>query len=326
MRWNGSGLALSSIAVLVIAGVAISIYSSENTGKETFTVSFRDDFGGKAFRGNTVCPINYTITGGTPNYTVELFYRFGGAGWVAIGYDNRTESGNYSYNWITPWATSTEVQLKITVTDSTLTTKYAESTRFEIDSTAPGEVTDLIATNATKTSIELQWSAPGDDGTSGSASSYDIRYNTLEITEANWNSSIQCTGEPTPTVGGTLQKFTVGELTPGTKYYFALKSKDNVGWESNISNIATAHTLVEVTLNSPVGGEAWKGDTSYTIQYSIAGTEAPFTVKLYYAYNDTSFIFIGYDNRTAAGECSYNWTTPEILSVSARVKINVTDN
>jgi murein DD-endopeptidase MepM/ murein hydrolase activator NlpD len=45
-------------------------------------------------------------------------------------------------------------------------------------------------------SIMLTCTAPGDDGDVGSASEYDIRYSTSEITEANWDSANQCTGEP----------------------------------------------------------------------------------------------------------------------------------
>lgn len=63
------------------------------------------------------------------------------------------------------------------------------------DITPPAAVTDLTATEGTTDSISLIWTAPGDDGTAGTATTYDIRYCTSEITDANWDSATQCTGE-----------------------------------------------------------------------------------------------------------------------------------
>ena len=50
------------------------------------------------------------------------------------------------------------------------------------DTTAPSSVTDLTAGNPTYTSLELSWSAPGDDDDTGTAWLYDIRYSTSTIT------------------------------------------------------------------------------------------------------------------------------------------------
>ena len=41
---------------------------------------------------------------------------------------------------------------------------------------APEQVDDLQATDTTDTSVTLTWTAPGDDGATGTATSYDIRY------------------------------------------------------------------------------------------------------------------------------------------------------
>ncbi|MFQ5455595.1 MAG: choice-of-anchor D domain-containing protein [Nitrospirota bacterium] len=105
-----------------------------------------------------------------------------------------------------------------------------------VDSMPPASVSDLAASLITGTSIRLSWSAPGDDGDIGAASFYDIRYSTLQITEADWDKAIQITGEPVPSEAGTIQTFTVTGLNCNTTYYFALKTSDNRPNTSVLSN------------------------------------------------------------------------------------------
>ena len=62
------------------------------------------------------------------------------------------------------------------------------------DVTAPRAITDLAVTGTTGTSMSLRWTAPGDDGGTGTATSYDIRYSTSAITAANWGSAVTVTG------------------------------------------------------------------------------------------------------------------------------------
>ena len=71
------------------------------------------------------------------------------------------------------------------------------------DTVAPSAVTDLVASDATRTSIKLTWTATGDDTTSGTANTYDIRYAEETIATANWASATAATGEPNPTAAGT---------------------------------------------------------------------------------------------------------------------------
>ena len=47
----------------------------------------------------------------------------------------------------------------------------------------PGSV---VAAGITATSVSLTWRAPGDDGSIGTATRYDIRYATWPITKSNW--------------------------------------------------------------------------------------------------------------------------------------------
>ena len=105
--------------------------------------------------------------------------------------------------------------------------------------------TGVSAQEATPTSITLHWTAPGDDGTSGTANEYDIRYSTALITEANWDQASQATGEPSPSAAGTTESFTVGNLQPGTSYYFAIRTADEYPNWSDLSNVINRATLSE---------------------------------------------------------------------------------
>lgn len=111
------------------------------------------------------------------------------------------------------------------------------------DVTAPATVADLNVTNTTGNAITVRWTAPGDDGATGTASSYDVRYSTSTITTANWGSASQATGEPAPAVAGTQQTFTVTGLNGSQTYYVAIRTTDDRGNVSVISNVVNATTL-----------------------------------------------------------------------------------
>jgi hypothetical protein len=84
----------------------------------------------------------------------------------------------------------------------------------------------------------VSWSAPGDDGTRGTATVYDLRMSESPITSGNFAAATAVEGVPSPRSSGTKQKVVVRGLNPGHDYYFALRTADDVGNWSNISNIA----------------------------------------------------------------------------------------
>ena len=91
-------------------------------------------------------------------------------------------------------------------------------------------------------SVTLTWTAPGDDGASGQATSYTIRYSTQSITDANWGAAAAVANPPTPKAAGQTESFLVTGLQPETTYYFALKTYDEAGNASAMSNSATKTT------------------------------------------------------------------------------------
>jgi len=114
------------------------------------------------------------------------------------------------------------------------------------ESTPPAAIAHLSTGAVTSTTVALIWTAPGDDGNSGTASQYDIRYSTSSISDGNWASATQVTGEPIPKSAGSAETFTVTGLQNGTTYYFAIKTADEVPNWSALSNVPQRATLDQI--------------------------------------------------------------------------------
>lgn len=118
------------------------------------------------------------------------------------------------------------------------------------DTTVPGTVTTLATSAATHTGCTLTWTAPGDDGGVGTATSYEIRRALAPVTTGTWNAATAVSGAPTPTVAGTVQTLAVTGLYPGTVYYFAIRATDeagNVGAVSNSPSVTTGSPSTDTT-------------------------------------------------------------------------------
>ena len=112
----------------------------------------------------------------------------------------------------------------------------------EDDTSLPGPVADLAVSNPTTSSLDLSWTASGDNGDKDTATSYDIRYSTSWITQENWDSTIQVSDEPIPQPPGSSETFTVSGLSAGITYYFLVRVLDEAGNESVFSNATSAET------------------------------------------------------------------------------------
>ena len=134
----------------------------------------------------------------------------------------------------------------ITVSGSRLNVSAA----MESDSTAPSAVSDLVVTTTGTFSMTVGWSATGDDGTSGTAKLYELRYSTSPITAANFAAATLAGMLPVSGGAGTPESRTVTGLEWGTQYYFALRVRDNVGNSSALSNVVNGTTQAAQTLLS----------------------------------------------------------------------------
>ena len=130
------------------------------------------------------------------------------------------------------------------------------------DTTRPAPTATLVITGSTETSASLRWTAVGDDSLTGTAASFDVRRSTAPITEANWSSATALTGEPTPGAAGTVTNYTATGLTRQTTYYFAMKTVDdagNVSALSNVVNVTTPDNTAPAAIRDLVVGFTWMG-------------------------------------------------------------------
>ena len=110
------------------------------------------------------------------------------------------------------------------------------------DTTPPGTVTNLAAAQVFDRSVLLAWTVPGDDGRTGTAAAYDLRWSRAPITETNFGSATVCSALPGPLDAGAVQSYLAQSLNPGTTYYFALKTRDEASNWSALSNVVKVMT------------------------------------------------------------------------------------
>ena len=120
-------------------------------------------------------------------------------------------------------------------------TRVAGFTMTE-DHVAPADVVDLTAAANTTNAITLQWTATGNDGSTGSAFLYDIRVSTNPITTENFEIAAPVENRIAPKEAGNTEIFVVKDLEFSTKYYFAMKVRDKQFNFSGLSNSADATT------------------------------------------------------------------------------------
>jgi hypothetical protein len=112
------------------------------------------------------------------------------------------------------------------------------------DTVAPAAVTDLSAISDTALgTVLLSWTATGDDGAVGTATSYEVRYSTAAITSGNYASATLYTQTWVPQTTGQTETFTISGLTLGTTYYFSVVVKDEVPNASGVSNSPSAAVM-----------------------------------------------------------------------------------
>jgi len=106
---------------------------------------------------------------------------------------------------------------------------------FTPDPAAPASIDDFGADRTTASSIRLAWTAPGDDGSEGTAFRYDLAVSTDGPirTEADFERARLVGDVPVPDQAGTPQSVSVDASRDST-YYFALRAIDDAGKSSGI--------------------------------------------------------------------------------------------
>jgi chitodextrinase len=137
--------------------------------------------------------------------------------------------------------------------------------------------TNQTFAQVTPNSVTLTWTAPGDDSLIGPATRYDIRYSTSLITSANFASATAVTSPPAPVAPTTSQSFNVTGLQPSTAYWFAIKTQDDAGNWSGLSNVVSKTTLAapDVTRPAPIALNVTAvTDTTATLGWTAVGDDS----------------------------------------------------
>jgi hypothetical protein len=140
------------------------------------------------------------------------------------------------------------------------------------DVTAPGAVNDLAAVPGDfPGEIRLTWTAPGDDGVTGTASSYTIKVSHALITAGNFAAAADLDRwitEPVPLAAGAAETLYVFGLAPDSTWFFALETQDEVPNTSPVSNSPGTAPHAGTLPNSDLGYTAYFGNLHSHTSYS----------------------------------------------------------
>ncbi|MCW7468810.1 fibronectin type III domain-containing protein [Leptospira kanakyensis] len=135
---------------------------------------------------------------------------------------------------------------------ATYQTLQASASVHVADTTAPTNITDLVATPMSASRIQLRWTAPGSVGVFGQASAYEIRRSSSPITN-----NLQCDAATgiahtmIPKSSGLLEIKEIEGHLPQTTYYFCVRAIDSSGLRNSWSGTVSATTYAPTDLVPP---------------------------------------------------------------------------
>lgn len=92
------------------------------------------------------------------------------------------------------------------------------------------------APGSTQGALTASWTAPGDDSIAGQATSYDLRVSRSTITSSTFTAASRVATSP-PQPAGALESVIVPNLVAGLSYSIAIKTMDDAGNVSPLSNV-----------------------------------------------------------------------------------------
>ncbi len=175
------------------------------------------------------------------------------------------------------------------------------------DIVPPATVTDLAAVpGAFPGEIRLTWTAPGDDGATGTATHYIIKVSHSPITAGTFDAVADLDrwgDEPLPSVGATPETLVVFGFDPDSTWYFALKAEDEVPNTSAVSNSPGSAPLGGALLDPDLGYTAYFGNLHSHTGYSD-GVQTPtdaYTYARFTAQTPLDFLAVSDHNHSTAG-------------------------
>jgi hypothetical protein len=111
------------------------------------------------------------------------------------------------------------------------------------DSTPPGRIADFHVTSIGQSTINVAWKAVGDDGATGRAIYYDIRWAESPITSESFSSAFQIPDSRVPLGAGQDEAATVrGCFTSGGPLFVAMRVYDRAGNFSQTASLTAQPT------------------------------------------------------------------------------------
>jgi WD40 repeat protein/chitodextrinase len=135
------------------------------------------------------------------------------------------------------------------------------------DAVPPAPIADLRVGKTGNDWAELLWTASGDDGNSGRATSYSLRYATDPDTLKNWDNAYELSSVSAPKDPGNQEEFTVKNLRSNTNYYFGIRAVDNTGNKAELSNVVETLTS-DGESSEPINDLVSVGATETTLTLS----------------------------------------------------------
>ncbi len=144
------------------------------------------------------------------------------------------------------------------------------------DVTVPGQITDLMAVGGSEHgTIDLSWTAVGDDGSTGTATSYIIKYSEDPI--SNWVCFDYLSDEYAQSwvpAGTTItENKVITGLDIGVEYYFAIIAVDEAGNMGEVSNTDNAIVMDDIIAPARIDPTAYPGanSTQVYLQWTATG-------------------------------------------------------
>ena len=142
--------------------------------------------------------------------------------------------------------------------------EYGEGIRTEpvpviLRGTAPGRITDLVATSTGTNSIKLLWTATGDDYDSGQAKSYLVK-SWVNGYNPSFENATPVDIELTPSPAGIRDSLIFADIPSNTSYKFWVQAVDEMVNISDSSNMAEATSDPFLVLYDSVPIPIWSKD------------------------------------------------------------------
>ena len=168
------------------------------------------------------------------------------------------------------------------------------------DTTAPADITDLFALySGVADTIELAWTASGDDGMAGTSTAYILKFSTSPIlNDTDFNNATTYPQVWTPLSGGSAESQVIDLTLVGYAWYagagyFAIKAEDEVPNTSALANPLTVNTDLTTTFPPPAlsyGGVDFRDPSSANFDYTNTATLVDLVLSTITLTGDPEFI------------------------------------